>query len=39
MTTQPNPISENLGGHYQMEMLPELEAQLETLTIDVDSLQ
>ncbi|MEO1388806.1 MAG: alpha/beta fold hydrolase [Cyanobacteria bacterium J06634_6] len=32
-------FAEHLGGRYQTEMSPELEAQLEVLTVDVDSLQ
>ena len=31
-------FAEHLGGRYQPEMSPELEAQLETLTVDVDTL-
>ena len=31
-------FAEHLGGRYQPEMSPELEAQLEILTVDVDTL-
>ncbi|MEO1392383.1 MAG: alpha/beta fold hydrolase [Cyanobacteria bacterium J06634_5] len=32
-------FAEHLGGRYQAEMSPELEAQLEVLTVDVDTVQ
>ena len=32
-------FADHLGGRYQAEMSPQLEAQLELLTVDVDTVQ